>query len=1051
MSRTLWIATLACSVCFASAPDYSKESYVIEHFGKDLTFASDGTWTGEQSAAVRVQSDAGVREFGVLSFSYNNATQDLKIDYVRVKKADGSVVITPESNAHDISAEISRAAPMYSDLREKQLPIKSLSAGDVLEYRVKLIQKTPEIAGQFWYSQSFLAGAVVLDETLRVSVPAGKYVKVVSPNAAPEVQEEQGRKVYLWKSAQLEPTKQDSDKKKSHSSAPPAPAVQLTTFKNWDEVGQWYAGLQNGRVSVTPPIQAKADELTRGLTANTDKARAIYAFVSTKFRYISVSLGTGRYQPHAAADVLVNQYGDCKDKHTLLASLLKAAGIEAWPALMGAGLKIDADVPSPAQLNHVITVLPQGSEYVWLDTTPEVAPYGLLQESLLDERALVIPSQGPARLMTTPAAAPFPKSERVDAKGVLKADGTLTAHFDFTTRGTDEIMMRSAFHQTSPAQWRELVQNIVRSLGFPGDVTSIDVDNPEDLDKPFHIAYDYTRSGYSDWANLRITPPVFPILFAFGEESPKPDEPISMGGLGELKYTATLQLPAGFSAEIPESRKIQSDFAEYSSGYSIANGVLVASRGMIIRKAKVPVGAWDDYLSFQKKVTNEENQFMQLSASNGAAKTVVVQNNPEAETLVQQAYQSIQSRDFNTARDQLKQASRINSKQRGLWATYASLHMMNNDPQTAMEAFRKELKNYPDSVATYRAFASAQLFYGYKTEAGDTLRSLLKLAPGDVEGVLQLSSLLIAEKNYANVPGLVEKALVTSPDDQRLQGVLAEALMRMGRKEEGVPALQKSTKGSTDSEVLNNAAYLLGDTNTNLPLAFEYAEKAVEIKEEQLKKLELSTVTNEDLRNVTSLAAVWDTLGWVYFQSGDLDRAEKYVDAAWRLSQHGIIGDHLGQIYARQGQKEPAIHIWQLALSADRGLEETKERLVKIGGALVPDRPALTPAGKFLRQFTSPAEELGRLRTIKVPELRVKEGSAEFFVLFSQYKPLEVQFISGPDSLRIAGDALAKASFNFSFPDEGPEKIVRRGILSCSAYTKPNCQFTLLLPASTRR
>ena len=72
----------------------------------------------------------------------------------------------------------------------------------------------------------------------------------------------------------------------------------------------------------------------------------------------------------------------------------------------------------------------------------------------------------------------------------------------------------------------------------------------------FHIAYDYTRTGYSDWANLRITPPIFPILFALGEESPKPEEPIAMGSPGELKYTATLQLPAGFSAEIPESRKM---------------------------------------------------------------------------------------------------------------------------------------------------------------------------------------------------------------------------------------------------------------------------------------------------------------------------------------------------------------------------------------------------------------------------------------------------------------------------------------------------------------
>ena len=51
--------------------------------------------------------------------------------------------------------------------------------------------------------------------------------------------------------------------------------------------------------------------------------------MAKNFRYVSLSLGVGRYQPHAASDVLHNQYGDCKDKHTLLASLLEAEGLHA--------------------------------------------------------------------------------------------------------------------------------------------------------------------------------------------------------------------------------------------------------------------------------------------------------------------------------------------------------------------------------------------------------------------------------------------------------------------------------------------------------------------------------------------------------------------------------------------------------------------------------------------------------------------------------------------------------------------------------------------------
>jgi transglutaminase-like putative cysteine protease len=97
-------------------------------------------------------------------------------------------------------------------------------------------------------------------------------------------------------------------------------------------------------------VKAKADELTQGLSNLSEKEKAIYRYVSTKFRYISLSFGQGRYQPHAAEEVLLNQYGDCKDKHTLWAALLKAAGIEAWPALIGSSTKLNPDIPSPAPI-----------------------------------------------------------------------------------------------------------------------------------------------------------------------------------------------------------------------------------------------------------------------------------------------------------------------------------------------------------------------------------------------------------------------------------------------------------------------------------------------------------------------------------------------------------------------------------------------------------------------------------------------------------------------------------------------------------------------------
>lgn len=110
---------IALSAAAATPPDYSKEGAVIEKFGKQATFAADGTAVSETEAVIRIQSDAGARQYGVLLFYYDRDNTAVDIRYVRVRKPDGTVVPTPLDGVQDLTTEITRLAPSYSDLREK--------------------------------------------------------------------------------------------------------------------------------------------------------------------------------------------------------------------------------------------------------------------------------------------------------------------------------------------------------------------------------------------------------------------------------------------------------------------------------------------------------------------------------------------------------------------------------------------------------------------------------------------------------------------------------------------------------------------------------------------------------------------------------------------------------------------------------------------------------------------------------------------------------------------------------------------------------------------
>ena len=166
-------------------------------------------------------------------------------------------------------------------------------------------------------------------------------------------------------------------------------------------MARWYADLLRPKVAVSDAIKSKATELTAGLKTDDERVAAIYNYVATNIRYVSVSLGIGRFQPHAATEVLHNQYGDCKDKHTLLAAMLAAVDIKAEAVLINAGRKLDPEVPSPFQFNHVISAIKRGDSYLYADTTAEVAPLGYLFEILRNKQGLLVSDSG-SRLITTP-------------------------------------------------------------------------------------------------------------------------------------------------------------------------------------------------------------------------------------------------------------------------------------------------------------------------------------------------------------------------------------------------------------------------------------------------------------------------------------------------------------------------------------------------------------------------------------------------------------------------------------------------------------------------
>src|SRR5260370_32194284 len=602
------------------APDYTQESFVIEQMHSHYRFETDGTGRKETTARIRVQSEAGVQQWGQLQEGYNSANERVEIPYVRVLKQDGSVIKAGDDAVQDLSAPIEREAPVYTDYRQKHITVPGLRPGEVLEYDTVTVIHTPLAAGQFWTDYNFDQNNIILDEQLEVDVPADRPLKMKNKAGMdPKIAEANGRRIYTWPSSHLEreddqkATGKDKKKKKKKSDDD-RPDVQLTTFKSWEEVGRWYASLEKDRRMPSPEVRAKAEDLTKGLNGDLDKTQGLYDFVAKNFRYVSLSLGVGLYQPHSAADVLHNQYRDCKNKHPPRESLLEAEGLHASSVLINSSRKLDPDVPSPSQFDHVITLLPMGKDEVWMDTTSEVAPFRFLPFSLRNKQALVIPAEGTPHLVETPADTPMPDFERSEIDGKINEIGKLEAHVHYVFRGDEELLLRSIFRRVPQANWQRVVENV--NVGLGGDITNLKVSDPAATREAFTMSYDISRANFLDWSKKK-TEMLLPLssfsLPDIGNHDGDADAvPLKLEPKAEYSYNIKLQLPAKYTARVPLPFSLKRDYAEYEATYKLEGNAFTAGRKLTLRQDELPAARAPDYESFRRAVTADLGQHLSL-------------------------------------------------------------------------------------------------------------------------------------------------------------------------------------------------------------------------------------------------------------------------------------------------------------------------------------------------------------------------------------------------------------------------------------------------------
>lgn len=328
--------------------------------------------------AWKVLSQTGVAELAKQEFEWDPAYEQLTLHGVWIWRDGERRVAWQPEDARVIQRERSLDEGMYDGRLTLIIELRDLREGDVVEVASTTRGENPVYQGRFATRKFQAWGQHIERSHFRLSWerPRLLHVQTHGGAQAPALTTEAGHPVYRWELAGLEAEHFEAG---MPPDVEPAPYVEFSDWNDWGEVAAWAQSL----FAITPEGKRFDAEVARfKALPDAERARAIVRFVQDDVRYVGVEIGENSHRPHPPSWVLERGFGDCKDKSLLLVSLLRAAGLEAWPALVhaSAGQRLPKSVPSPDGFNHAIVQIALEGGPRFLDPTVT------LQRGSLEER-----------------------------------------------------------------------------------------------------------------------------------------------------------------------------------------------------------------------------------------------------------------------------------------------------------------------------------------------------------------------------------------------------------------------------------------------------------------------------------------------------------------------------------------------------------------------------------------------------------------------------------------------------------------------------------------
>lgn len=570
----------------------------------------------------------GGREYGNV-FVYSNSHRRITGLRGWCIPAQGKDYEVKDKDALEISLPKIEGSELISDVKDKVLHIPASDPGNIIGYEYET-EEQPLVLQDFW---DFQEEAPVRESRYSLQLPAGWEYKATWMNY-PEVKPAQPGSP-TWTVNDVKQIRKEEDMPPMEGVAGqmilsffPSGGSTVNGFSNWQQMGNWYRSLIAGRADPSPELKQKVVALTSASPSQLEKMRALAQFVQHDIRYVAIEIGIGGWQPHTAPDIFAHRYGDCKDKATLMGSMLREIGIDSYYVLINTERgAITPSTSAHARFDHAIIAikLPEGlndaslsatvadakvGKILFFDPTSELTPFGRISGYLQENYGLVVTPEG-GQLVELPKQPSSTNGIRRIGKLNLDVNGKLTGSITETRIGDRASSQRYALRTVTNADERiKPIENLLSGSLSTFVITKASAVNIEHTDLPFGFEYTFEADNYAKNAGnlLLVRPRVLGSKASSLLETKEARQfPIEFDGPIKDTDTFEIVLPPGYVVDdMPPPVDADYGFASYHSKTETKAGILSYTRSFEIKDLSVPVDKAADLKKFYRIIASDE-------------------------------------------------------------------------------------------------------------------------------------------------------------------------------------------------------------------------------------------------------------------------------------------------------------------------------------------------------------------------------------------------------------------------------------------------------------